>query len=331
MRVYLAFDAMNKKGFEFSFSWLFAILAGATILFLAVYGAVKIAGTSRYQVDTMTAKQLSIIFEPMETGLASAKKPGTINLKDETRVYNKCFDEGNFGMQKISLSSKIFGGWKKPSADIPITNKYVFSSSIEQGKSLYLLSKTFKMPFKVSELIFMTSKNYCFVNAPEEIKEEISGLELENIKLDNCTKETKVCFSSFGSNCEIKVSGSCPGCNTEYDKGMVSKDGETIDYASFEADGNVDRSLMYAAIFSDKKIYECNFKRLMKRLVQESLIYEDEADFLTGKCGSSINLIQLIGKATALQKSYTPESLNLLIIAAEEAEKQNEASECKLW
>ncbi|MCX6748852.1 MAG: hypothetical protein NT076_04575 [Candidatus Pacearchaeota archaeon] len=304
----------NKKAIEFNFAWLFAIIAGAVILFLAIYFSSSLIKTSNYKVDTVTAKQLGIIFEPMETGLASAKKISTISLKEETRIYNDCYDSGAFGQQRISLSSKSLGKWSKKSADIPITNKYIFSDNIEQSKDFYSFSKPLNLPWKVSELIFLTSSSYCFTDAPEYVQDEIKSLSLENIKLENCSKENKkVCFSG-GLNCDIKVNELG---NEEDSHGTVVKDNNISTYSG---------SLMYAAIFSSPEIYECNIKRLAKRLLQQALIYEDESRFLSGTCGTA-NAIGLISVAR-IQDSG---SLIALKEIAKDVNKQNEAAECKLW
>lgn len=313
---------MRKKGLEFNFAWLFAIIAGAVILFLAIYSVVNIVGTERYKLDTITAKQLSIIFEPMETGLASGKS-SVADLRENTRIYDTCYADGYFGKQKISLAtqSSIGKKWQEPGGEISIPNKYIFSGSMEEGKRVYLLSKSFEMPWKISEIIFLTTKQYCFVNAPEEIIDEVTGLNLGNVKVENCTgKETKVCFGS--GNCEIKVIGSCisSDCESEYDYGVVSKEGASLYYAG---------SLIYGAIFSDKEIYNCNVKRLMKRLAEQANLYEQEANFLVGRCESSINLAQLQNFAIAVQKSQS--NLNFAYVEAKSVNEENDASQCKLW
>jgi len=322
---------MRKRGYEFNFAWLFAIIAGAVILFLAIYIAVKMVGTERYKLDTVTAKQLSIIFEPLETGLASGKS-NIARLRDDTRIYNKCYS-ADFGKNRISLATKssIGNAWSKPGVDIPISNKYIFSNGTEEGRVIYFFSKPFRMPFKVSEIIFLSANSYCFVNAPEEIKNEVSGLNLENIKTENCSgNEIRVCFGA--GSCDIRVEGACLDytCESQYDKGIVVKDNDKLYYDGFASDSEVDRSLMYAAIFSDKQIYECNIKRLMERLAEQALVYKDEASFLIGKCSSvtGTSLIQLSGIAKSLTKS---QDLTLVKVAAGNADKENSGAECRLW
>ena len=117
---------MSKKGLEFSFTWIFALIAGAAILFFAIYAATRVVQTSKYEVSTVTAKELSIVFEPLETGLATGKSL-QVSLTQETRLYNDCFDVGIFGEQRISLAAKKGKTWGKPGAAIPINNKYIFS------------------------------------------------------------------------------------------------------------------------------------------------------------------------------------------------------------
>lgn len=310
----------SKKGLEFSFAWLFAILAGVVILFLAIYGSVKIIGSSRTTLDTASAKQLTIIFEPLETGLASGVSHGAISLKQETRIYNICKNSGNFGREDISLASASgFGNkWQDPGYAISIPNKYIFSNGTEQGKKIYYFAESFYFPWKVSEIIMLTAGKYCFDNAPQNIQDEVYGLQLENVKLGNCTNEIKVCFES-GTKCDITVTGNCMNCDNEYELGQVQKNGETLYYSG---------SLLYAAIFSSPEIYECNIQRLMKRTIQQALLFNEEANFLTGKCDSNLGLIQFVNAARELDNSREIVALDSMM---KELDNQNEAGVCQLW
>lgn len=317
---------MRKKGFEFSFAWIFAIIAGVVILFFAIYGVSKIIGTGKGYVSATTCKQLTIVFEPMEVGLASGKS-NIARLKEETKIYNDCFSEGDFGRQKFSCAIKSgLKDWseKWPDGGMPVPNKYVFSEYEEEGKEIYFFSRAFEMPWKVSEIIFLSTSQYCFVNAPEEVEKEVLGLNLQNIKVNNCSSgNIKVCFDS-GSDCDIMVRGQCSGaldCESDYDYGVVEKGEESIFYTG---------SLMYGAIFSDKGIYECNVKRLMKRLRQQALLFKDESSLLTVKCGSvaSASLIRLANAANSLKEL---EDLFVVYNQGKQVDDENEAAECKLW
>lgn len=316
---------INKKGLEFSFAWIFAILVGAMIIFLAIYAAVKIVGTSRFEVDSMTAKQLTIVFEPLETGVAEDYKPAPITLKEETRIYNQCFSDGSFGRQKISLasSSGFVQKWQKSGVEITVPNKYIFSNATEQGKIVYYFSKPFYSPWKVSELIFLTTEKYCLQNIPNQLEEEISFLGFENIATENCTndKYVQVCFES-GINCSMVVYGQCQDsdCKSKYDYGYVDKKTKNLYFT-----GN----LMFGAIFSDKESYECNVKRVMKRLQQQTIILKDEADFISDKCGSSVSLG--LAKLALASRINNSQELIQVYNAGKDASEENSVSECRLW
>ena len=72
------------------------------------------------------------------------------------------------------MAQKDFNKWGDVSVDVGFENKYIFSDREVEGKKFYVFSKPFEFPFKVTDLIYMTSslKKYCFVNAPEDIEEE---------------------------------------------------------------------------------------------------------------------------------------------------------------
>lgn len=314
---------MRKKGFEFSFAWLFGLIVGAVVLFLAIYAVTRLIGAKDYQIDTVTAKQMSIVFEPLETGLASGKKIRTVNLNEDTRIYNDCFDSDVFGYQEISIATKsgFLGDWSKPGGETKINNKYIFSDNVEEGDKFYFFSKSFEMPFKISEIIFMSSKKYCFQNPPENIKDEILGLGVENININNCSEEDiEVCFGS--GECDIKVTGNCrTDCESEYDYGYVLKGDEKVFYY---------KSLIYGGIFSSSDVYECNVQRLIKRLKQETSLYNEETMFLSGICGNSLSL-GLLELETAIGKVSNSEDLLSVIIKSKELEEKHDSAECQLW
>src|SRR3990172_1684542 len=122
----------NRKGLEFSFGWLFALIVGAAILFLAIYAAVKLISTERTAQETGAAKQLEIILTPVETGYESGKSIPPIVFPTLTRVYNNCSPVGNFGEQSIRVSSSLTEGknWQEEGFPIKSYNKYIFSPSM---------------------------------------------------------------------------------------------------------------------------------------------------------------------------------------------------------
>ncbi len=103
----------------------------------------------------------------------------------------------------------------------------------------------------------------------------------------------------------------------------VEKDGEEM---YFETD-----ALMYAAIFSDKEVYECQLKRVMQRTENLVELYLDKAVFIASQgCGSELNsdLIVLGNLAGDLESSETLFQMNYIV---EDLEQGNDYAECSLW
>ncbi len=305
---------MKKNAYlQISFAWLFAIIVGAFILFLAIYGVTQLMGTEQEALDAKTGKEIGILLNPLETSFETAKVT-SFTVPVETRIYNKCDNYGMFGKQIIQISQKSFNKWTETEIDISFPNKYIFSEKEVEGKKFYVFSKPFDFPFKVTDLIYMFSslKKYCFIDAPENIKDEISDLNQKNLLLEDCPDDgIKVC-SGGGSDCDIIVYGD-----------YVEKDGENM---YFEGD-----ALMYAAVFADPEIYERQLKRLMKRTGHLALLYENKADFIsqTAGCYSDLNqdLFELNDAASSLDNSAY-----LGLINVNDIKEKNEANwECRLW
>lgn len=306
---------LNKKGdLNISFGWLFAIIVGAVILFLAIFGATKIIKTGQQEGQAVGAKELGILLNPLETGFESAIST-PLSLKVETRIFNSCSTSGNFGKQGIQISELSFNKWPLPGVESNFENKYIFSNNPTEGKKFYIFSKPFEFPFKVSDLIYLTSENekYCFDNAPEDIEEEISQLNQANLASDCTNKQgyTKVCFGT--GNCDI---------NVNYNVGTIKKNGETL---YFEED-----ALMYAVIFSEPEIYKCQVERLMKRTKTLAEIYLDKSLIVSQKnCESNLggDLDLLINN---LENAEDYEAINAAADLVGKIKEKNNYNEC-LW
>jgi len=268
---------MNKRGFEFSFTWLFAIIVGAVIIFIAIFAATNFIQSSRLESDAKVAEQLGILLNPVETNLEDARY-AVISFPTETRFISRCRETGNFGRQIISTSLKSGLGeeFTSETTENFFFNKYIFSEEQQDVKELYLLVKPFEMPYKTADLIFAYSDEYCFVNPSSEIKEDIESLNPAKINISDsdelCPRNSvRVCFNSFSGNCDISV---------DLNRKSVEKEEEILYYEG---------ELVYGAIFSAPEIYECQIKRLMKRSSELAYLYAAKSDFLQGKgCSSSL-------------------------------------------
>jgi hypothetical protein len=305
----------NKGALQISFAWLFAIIIGGFILFLAIFASTKIVKTEQTSLDAKTAKEIGVLLNPLETGFETGKK-NSITFPAETRIYNRCNNNDVFGRQIIKISQKSFDRWTNTDVNVGFSNKYIFSENFVEGKKFFLFSKPFEFPFKVTDTIYLISseKKYCFTDSPEEIEDEISDLNQENLFTENCPMNSvKVCFNS--ENCDVFVN---------YGGRYVNKNNKSM---YFHSD-----ALMYAAIFSDKEVYECQLKRVMQRAQQLTLLYKDKAEFISREeCNSNLdsNLLELGNLENGLNSS---ENLNnYMINLADNMDKKNDLAECKLW
>lgn len=318
----------SKKGLEMSFSFIFAMIVGAAILFFAIYGVTKLIGTANTAQGSEVSKEISIMINPLQTSVETSKEM-SVELTQETRIYDECYyASSSFGSQGLSVSLKSIGDkWGDKGAEIITENKYIFSRDVEEGKKLYLFSKGFYFPWKVADIIVMTSGNYCFVSPPTEIEEEIlqiknnggmTNIEV-NYSVDECDADSlKVCFDY---SCNISVYGSCYNCENSYETGYVSKDGDKLYYS-----GN----LIYGAIFSDKDLYECNVKRLMKRIYHQGNLLIATENIISEKCSTGLDSdINYFAKNVIyLNSSYELFALKDL---ADELDEKNSESICELW
>lgn len=306
-----------KKGFQISFAWLFAIIVGAFILFLAIYGVTKILNTGGDITSVKSGVELGILLDPLETNFESDRIV-PLKMPVETRIYNKYDLHGDFGKQIIQVSQKNLGKFSLTDVDVSFQNKYIFSESVVEGKNFLIFSKPFEFPFKVADLIYLISseKTYCFVNAPEKMEKELLDLNQKNLIVGNCSAKNEIiCFDE-----ETDLNFEC-NTNVYTGKREVKKGVQTM---FFETD-----ALMYAAIFSDKGIYEAQIKRLMKRMSNLLSLYEDKALLLSAQeCPMEVNFLVLKNIANNVQIS---EDIFKVANAVDNLKKENENAICRLW
>jgi hypothetical protein len=227
-----------------------------------------------------------------------------------------CDDFGDFGNHHLMVQEQVKKEWQSSGTNITFQNKYLFSKSTIEGKHFYLFTKPFEFPFKVGSLIYMTSSEdeYCFKDPPEEIAEELFDLNQQNLIVDHCEEShTKICFTP-GNDCDILV---------DYTKGQVKKE-EKILYFYSDA-------LMYAAIFSSPEIYECELKRVLKKVESLATIYQEKALFIMNR-GCSSEVVQDLTKLRRQLENFESSSdLNLLLGTVKDLEKRNENARCRLW
>ncbi len=311
---------IEKKGFlEMSFSWMFALIVGAFILFLAIFFIVKFVNTEQTSSDIQASRSLGIITNPLET-LSGESKVISLSLSSQTKIYNGCEDAGEFGEQLIRINQQALGKYSDSGLESSFENKYFFSENMIEGKNFYLFSKPFEFPFNVADLVYVIpqTKTYCFVNPPKDISDEINNLKIKSIinvsrQTDCDSEDTKVCFEG---NCEV---------NVNYNSGYVQKGNARFYFEGLDKG----KALMYGAIFSEKRLYECQVQRLMKKTEKLAEVYESKKGIvkLSG-CSSNVNFDSLKSSISIYKDSS---DLMPMFSSMNEIKKQNEIGVCRLW
>lgn len=313
---------MNKKG-VFNFVWLFAIIAGSAILLLAIYGAVKGVGTEDYRHSTELAKAFTVVLGASGAGVADVNKLAPINLNNEIRLDNTC-SSYEFGENSLSvaLKSSINDKWQPQSGEITMTNQYVFSSSHE-SKRFDVFSMPFNYPFKIADLVFITSnsESFCLVDAPNEFERTLRGLQLPNWKTEDCLEyDTTVCFKTTG--CDINVHGTCVfDCDSKFDEGYVEKEGDRL----YFVDG-----LIYGAILTDKELYDCNVNRLIYRASSIADVLAQKASRMDAR-GCPTNIQTELTAWSNILENLSPEQLTQGNQQAKQIQEKSEGVRCKIW
>ena len=311
----------NKKAIEMNFAWIFAILIVAMIIALAIYGAVRLVSVEKKSRDSATAKELSVLLTPLETNLESSVTT-PLQFSQETRVYNKCDLNGNFGTQSISTStsSGIGNKWNNPGVPSKFYNKYFFSSDPVEGTKMYALSRPLFMPYKIADLIYLWSEKqkYCFVNPPNDIENDASsmiGVNISYSKEDCPLNSILVCFTSSGCDIDVSISS----------RTVKHKAQKTEYYV--DTDNN---ALLYAAIFSDPVLYECQLQRLWFRASELALLYASKSESLgTRGCTSQSLQAELVSYASLTKNKNS--SINSISFMSSQIADDNKALGCKLF
>jgi len=296
---------MSKRGYEFSFAWIFTLFIGAAVIAAAIMIATQIVGMKQAERDAARGLEIGVLLTPVETALEDARFAKII-VPDETILFNEVREErpGNpFGSQRIGASIKPgFNAEWKPLSGVQSTfhNKYIFTPTNETyaEESFYVLAKPLKLPFKIADLIIIWGgqEKFCFTNPPVEVKAELLELNMTNIYVSNCPTGPEVRNICFGTTCG--GGGISVAINSDH-TGKIVKDGKTLHYV--ESFGTDRYGLMYAAIFSDPEIYERQVSRLMAHAGKLEEIYQRKANSFGSSCYSSNAMSTALGN----YKSHT--------------------------
>ena len=312
----------NKRGVELNFAIIFAVMVGGAILILAIYAATQFVNTGSEIYNSEIAFELGNIIIPVETGLEEGKTY-SFSVIDDTRIENQCSSIGVFGEQSLGVSvrNNIGKEWQKSGVPIKSVNKYVFSEKRIEGKDFNLFVKPLELPYRVGDVIVLYSRSYCFVNPPDWIVDDVSGLNAReiNVTLDkrNCAKgSVSVCFNNE-NGCNVSVIFMA---DRDSNFGIVKKGTKNVEYYG---------PLVYGAIFSDKEIYDCQVLRMRKRASELASLYSTKANLVSGR-GCSSGMEGAL-EAYSLELKNEQVSLSSIVSESETLGRANDKLSCELF
>ena len=315
---------MNKKGFEMSFAWIFAIIVGAFILFLAVLMITKVSDNQNYSNDLKGAKEITVLADNFELGYETSSI-STIKMPTNSRLYLNCDANNLFGKQELILRSELYDQWSETGKGIKSENKYFFLEEPLESRGLIVFSRVFEFPFKVATLSYFlpVDEEYCFIDPPSDVERELEKNNITNFKMEACSsKSTKICFNPLGGeDCDTIVIFNS-------NEGTVQKNLEEVDSKKVYYEGF---SLMFAAILSDSEIYECQLQRLMLRTNYLIELYLGKATYDQGNdCSTNQrNPLEQLNQ----ELSFFEDSSDLPNLAStvEILESNSRGGGCQLW
>jgi hypothetical protein len=276
-------EKMSKKAdIEIQFNWIFVMIAGAIILSFFVFTVMR-------QRDISQQSMSASLINSLETEITAARvSSGTITKLDlnNLQILFSCDDYrvGDVG-QSVSYRS-------------------VFSPDLVKGDDMVLWSMPWYLPFKVTNLLFITSPGVRYVlisnNASSLVINSVykrmsdKFLSVEpptneekfgNIKSGKGYKLKFVCvdcdFKSFNTrnlssypDSDVRAVSIHPSSNS-VDFYVMSGDSFALDGSSyFFGIDDFGEATLYAAIFADtKENYDCNMKKALKSFSIVSSVY----------------------------------------------------------
>jgi hypothetical protein len=349
---------ISKKG-TVEFSWIFALIVGGSILFLAFFFVGQQFFQQKQLAQIQTTQTIDVLLTPFSSSgnIANAQE-GVIKLQKNSDLNLYCEKADNFNplgyesLEIIPLDTKktlTSSGTNNAVSEKKIYDKYIFGEDFTT-KEILTFSKPFNAPWRIADMvyIFPYENNYCFygTSMPSRIKKELISLDnsssLKHFLFDNEDEENdyaikadtkcakNICFNhQSGITCDITIIPD--NTSPDYLLGEIKKENgintETTNYYS--------DALLYASIFSDKETYECNIQRIFSRAQIQIEIYNAKNLKLQQKqCQIIVRLNQISSTFEGLKNEITSENFKSLKLNIASIETQNNnaiSQDCGLY
>lgn len=281
---------MNKKAqFELTFNWIYILIAGAVILlfFVGIVTKQKVASEEQLAVEVVR------VMESILTGAAVSENTKNLNidtsgLADYTLYFNCEEGLGEYGI-------------KDKGARVEVPLEAIFSPREIKTTQLQTLSLPYKLPFKIMDMLIVTSANskYFLLGEGRFAIEFLNATEGFNVEKVSPSADFKP-----GSNFQVRIidlMGNIIQQNANVPANLVGVADDKVTAVSFgrvnggeqatyfqkkdrkwERTGQVElislgeerNAAKMSAIFAaDADLYQCNFRKVLVRLRLLEQIY----------------------------------------------------------
>lgn len=321
---------MSKKGLML-LHWILVILVGAVIIIFAVVFASKTGVVEQKKQNVVVAEYMDLFFNPFASIGAIAEGFGKqVEFDYEVELEFRC----------VSGEERLFVGSGNKIAEEKIEN-FVYAPTQLKLKSMFVFSKPFNLPYRITDLIFTfdASQQFCLVydsKSSEIVADIISDVSGELLEAEqnfiscsdlNCCKQLEnariVSFTSRQGDVNIAGKG---GFGEEFEYGEIR-------FRNGKKSVFIGLPLVEAAVFSDYEIYDCNFRRLMSKVAAMSDIYHGKSVFLgrTQICSYDFfrdDLQKMKGNARSLSSSPSLSIIEPLYTTSREFSDRNRDFSC---
>jgi len=273
----------SKKAFTIQFSWIFILIVGFLILMFVISVITKQREVSETDMNVELIQNIDSI---LNSALQSVGTFKTIHLASDTNIKYICQDK----YSAYSVNNKL-----KQSP-----NLILFSPDTVQGSELFLWSQDYKMPMKISNILYLTNKKhkFIFVNSTtsniipkilEEIPANMTIIQLSQVSdLSSLTDENYDSYTVIVSETNAVISSitipSAPGSSLRAKTNLINiksdlneLDNGILEFYDILPNGHPDiansnnisyvhRSMLFGAIFSHNfNLYNCSINKIMKK------------------------------------------------------------------
>lgn len=326
-----------KKGvIEVQFNWLFVLIIGAVILIMFAGIIVRQKNISETSKNVLLLNNLDAIFSGSEAS------SGTVNIVKipETRIEFRC------NRYSIGQLSKQLG----------VMN--VFPPSVLEGDRLISMTLDFSMPYRITNLVYITSPEYRYIfiggndamemerMMPNETFSQIFST-LGEVRYEGEKKARFVFFDDFlndGSSLSFNLDDYARLSDNDVTALNVkgSLESGTIEFFRKQKDrfvkigesNYIGKESLLGAVFSDNpEIYSCVMDNVIEKANIVAMVYRGKTEAIRNaysasndRCSAlldSVYSLENIDKMLAASSAFSPSNADEIISAAKGLQGQN--------